>query len=54
MEKFRKLYSAGQMKGYTMPEGREFFHTLLETAIDNWATEKGLRKILYLMENGQL
>jgi hypothetical protein len=54
MEKFRQLYKAGQIKGYNMPEGREFFHTLLETAIDNFANEKGLRKILYAMENGQL
>lgn len=52
LEKFKKVYAAGQMKGYNMPEGREFLHMLLESAIDNYANEKGLRKILYSMENG--
>lgn len=52
IEDFKKLYGAVKLKGYSVPTSTEFLNQFLKEAMENYINARGLRKILYQMENG--
>jgi hypothetical protein len=49
---FKMLYKAVKLKGYSVPTSTEFLNQFLKEAMENYINARGLRKILYQMENG--
>lgn len=49
---FKMLYKAVKLKGYSVPTSTEFLNQFLKEAMENYINTRGLRKILYQMENG--
>jgi hypothetical protein len=51
VKKFKQLYEAVKLKGYSVPTSTEFMSDFLETAMEDYINRYGLRKILYQMNN---
>ena len=51
LKKFNSMYEAMRIKGYTVPSSNEFINQFLNEAMDNYISQKGLRRHIYLIEN---
>jgi hypothetical protein len=51
IEQLEQVYAALRIKGYAVPDTKDFMNEFLKEALENYIVARGLRKILYHMNN---